>query len=316
MRAPALPWEYRSTFMNMASAQKTVDSTLETIRRRVPAYIDLAARFGPLFVEKAKLRDALVVHGMRIPHIDVNRLAAGVPILVDVDFAPWAEELKMAAITLLPVMKDVLALEGKVVERLREHFSAPVNLVGLAQARIEGNGKHFENTSAELGIEATSLLYISETVFAPVLSAMVDSLGGSLSNLGWDHGLCPVCGSSPSISYLSPKEVTDLDQLVGGGGKKFLHCSLCGHDWRFQRNACPSCGNDENESREVFYIDSAKYERIEACHKCGKYCLSVDLRECEPHPHLDAIQLGLIHLDIVARQKELTPISATLWNSL
>lgn len=302
--------------MKTASAQKIVDSTLETIRKRVPAYVDLTDRFGPLFVEKAKLRDALVAHGMRVPSIDVNRIAAGVPILVDVDFAPWAEELKMAAITLLPVVKDALSLDAEVVKRLREYFAAADNLSGLAQARIEGNGKHFENTSVELGIETPSLLYISETVFAPVLSAMVDGMGESLSNLGWDHGLCPVCGSSPSISYLSPREVTDLDQLVGGGGKKYLHCSLCGHDWRFQRNACASCGNDENESREVFYIDDARYERIEACNKCGKYCLSVDLRECEPHPHLDAIQLGLIHLDMVARKKELTPISATLWNSL
>jgi FdhE protein len=110
--------------------------------------------------------------------------------------------------------------------------------------------------------------------------------------------------------------VTDLDQLVGGGGKKFLHCSLCGHDWRFMRNTCPACGNDENESREVFYTDNAKFERIEACHKCGKYCLNVDMRECEPLPDLDTIQIGLIHLDIFARENGLEPISPTLWNTL
>jgi FdhE protein len=302
--------------MKTASAQKIVDSTLETIRKRVPAYEELANKFGPLFVEKAKLRDGLIAHGSKIPAIDKGRLAQGVPVLVDKDLSPWAEDMKMATLSLLPVLEEVLSLDKEVVKSLREHMAESGNLVGLAQARIEGNWKHFENTSVELGVDQTTLLYISETVFAPVLCAMVDSMGESLSNVGWEHGHCPVCGSSPSISYLSPKEVTDLDQLVGGGGKKFLHCSLCGHDWRFKRNACVSCGNDENESREVFYMDDVKFERVEACHKCGKYCLNVDMRECEPYPHLDAVQLGLIHLDIYAHKKDLSPITPTLWNSV
>lgn len=303
--------------MKTASAQKIVTTTLQSIRKRVPAYNELADRFGPLFVEKAKLRDGLMAHGLRTPPIDQNRIAAGVSILVDEDLSPWVEDMKMAAITMMPVLRETLSLDEKVAERLLRHFSSPDNLTGLAQARIEGNWKHFENTSVELDIDQpTTLLYISETVFAPVLSAMVDSMGESLSGLAWDHGYCPVCGSAPSISYLSPKEVTDLDQLVGGGGKKFLHCSLCGHDWRFQRNACVSCGNDENDTREVFYIDDVKFERIEACHRCGKYMLNIDMRECDPYPHLDTIQMGLIHLDIFAHQKELIPVSPTLWNCL
>jgi len=302
--------------MKTASAQKIVDSTLEIIRKRVPAYQELTEKFGPLLVEKAKLRDALMAYGAKLPAIDHSRISQGVPLLVDTDLTPWAEDMKMATLSLLPLLADVLSLDSDVTSGLHEFMTAPDNISGLTQARIEGNWKHFENTSAQLNIEHTTLLYISETVFAPVLSAMVDSMGESLSNLGWDHGYCPVCGSSPSISYLSPKEVTDLDQLVGGGGKKFLHCSLCGHDWRFKRNACAACGNDDNETREVFYMDKVKFERVEACHQCGKYCLNVDMRECEPYPHLDAVQLGLIHLDLFAHEHDLSPITPTIWNSV
>ncbi|WP_338666707.1 formate dehydrogenase accessory protein FdhE [Pseudodesulfovibrio methanolicus] len=303
--------------MKSASDRKTVVSTLDIIKKRVPAYAELADKFGPLFVEKARLCDEFAAEGLTLPEIDEARTHQGVPVLVDADLAPWAEILKKSAAAMLPLLFDVLKPDENAWRKLEKFMDDADNIAGLAQARIEGNWKHFENTSVQLGIEPyTTLLYVSETVFSPVLRALVHGLGEPLSALAWDEGYCPVCGATPSIAQLSPREVTDLDQLVGGGGKKFLHCSLCGHDWRYKRNACPACGNDENESREVFYQENAKFERIEACHKCGKYCLSIDMRECEPLPDLDAVQIGLIHLDIFAREHDLIPISSTLWNSL
>ncbi|WP_272699924.1 formate dehydrogenase accessory protein FdhE [Desulfovibrio sp. Fe33] len=303
--------------MKTVSDQKTVATTLDAIKKRVPAYTELAETFGPLFVEKARLRDEFAAAGPVAPAIDTARANQGVPVLVDTDFSPWAESLKKSAAALLPLLFDVFKPDEKAWRNLEAFLDDSDKIAGLAQARIEGNWKHFENTSVQLGITPyTTLLYISETVFSPVLCALTDALGEPLSKLPWDEGYCPVCGSAPSISQLSPKEVTELDQLVGGGGKKFLHCSLCGHDWRYKRNACPSCGNDENESREIFFMDDVKFERIEACHKCGKYCLNIDMRECDPQPDLDAVQIGLIHLDIFAREHDLSPISSTLWNSL
>lgn len=304
-------------FMKSESVHKAVETTLATIRKRTPAYVELADRFGPVFLAGAALRDELIAAKPETPVIDSARVAAGVPILVGIDLAPWGDEFVLAAKKMLPEICEVLELDENVRKDLQKHLDDPENILGLAQARVEGDWKHFENTSVTLNITpSATLLYISETVFAPVLCAIVETLGESLSSLSWDHGYCPVCGATPSISQLSPKEITDLDHLVGGGGKKFLHCSLCGHDWRFQRNACAACGNDDSETREVFTVDDIKYERVEACHKCGKYILNVDMRECEPHPDLDAVQIGLIHLDIFAHKNELTPISHTIWNTL
>ncbi|WP_207262209.1 formate dehydrogenase accessory protein FdhE [Desulfovibrio sp. Huiquan2017] len=297
--------------------QKTVAATLDTIKHRVPAYAELADKFRPLFVEQARLRGEFVAEEGALPPIDTARTNQGVPVLVDVDLSPWAGNMKRSAACLLPQLFDVLKPDEEAWRKLEAFLDDTDNIVGLAQARIEGNWKHFEDTSVQLGITPyTTLLYVAETVLSPVLRALVEGLGEPLSKLGWDEGYCPVCGATPSIAQLSPKEITELDQLVGGGGKKFLHCSLCGHDWRYKRNACPACGNDDNDSREVFYIDDVKFERIEACHKCGKYCLSIDMRECDPLPDLDAVQIGLIHLDIFAREHDLIPISPTIWNNL
>ena len=145
---------------------------------------------------------------------------------------------------------------------------------------------------------------------------MIDGMGKSLTGLTWDKGYCPVCGSSPSISQLAPADATNSEYLVGGGGKKYLHCSLCGHDWHYKRSACAACGNEDSETREILYTVGVRHERIEACHKCGKYMLNIDMREYASLPDLDTIQMGLIHLDILAHKKRLTPISPTLWNTL
>ncbi len=303
--------------MKSAPARNAVEATLESIEKRVPAYGDLARRFGPLFLLRASLRDGLDDARLAKPEVDGAKLSAGIPILAGCDLSMWKAEFAKTAMALLPMLAESLGLDDAQRSALDDFLRDPEHVLGLVQARIDGNWKHFENTSKQWGaIPDTVLLYVSENVCSPVLSAVARSLGESLSDNSWDQGNCPVCGSTPSISQLSPREVTDLDHLVGGGGKKYLHCSLCGHDWRFKRNACAACGNDENESREVFFKDDVKHERIEACHKCGTYCLNIDLRECDAFPDLDTAQLGLIHLDIHARSKDLSPMTPTLWNTV
>ncbi|MBC16940.1 putative Formate dehydrogenase formation protein FdhE [Pseudodesulfovibrio profundus] len=303
--------------MKSAPALDTVEKTLESIRVKTPAYEELTERFGSLFKAAASVHDELVKRGIATADINQARVAAGAPVLAGNDMETWRDDFAMAAERLLPSLCEVLELESDVADQLIEYFGDADNVMGLVRARIDGDWPFFEKTSVQQdSVPPTVMLYISETISSPVLGAIVDTMDESLSSLNWQEGHCPACGSSPSISHLSPKEVTDLDQLVGGGGKKFLHCSLCGFDWRFKRNACPSCGNEDSETREVFYIDDVQYERIEACHQCGKYCLNIDMREFDPHPHLDAIQMGLIHLDLYARKNSLTPIKPTLWNTV
>jgi len=303
--------------METTSARAQIESTLQGIKTRDAAYHDLVSRFGSLFTAKEQVRTALMAANPPSPPLDGDRLAAGHPVLAGEDLTPWADAFKQSAHSLLPVLAQVLRLEPEASRGLTAYLDKAENLPGLAQARIEGNRKHFETTSVQLGIAPRTLLpYISEAVSAPVLCAIASRLGESLSSLSWGYGHCPVCGSSPSISQLAPKDADNSEYLVGGGGKKYLHCSLCGHDWHYKRNACAACGNEDSESRELLYTDGAKHERVEVCHQCGKYMLNVDMREYASLPHLDTIQMGLIHLDILAHKRHLNPVSPTLWNTL
>ena len=303
--------------MKTTSARSQIESTLNVIKTRDTAYRELAGRFGSLFEKKEQVRTDLVAANQQSPDIDANRMGAGVPVFAEVDLTPWGDAFTQSADCLLPVLSEVLQLEPETYRKMQTHLEKTENLLGLAQARIEGNQKHFESITERFGITPTTLLpYIAEAISGPVFCAIADTLGDSLSSLSWGHGHCPVCGSSPSISQLCPKDATASEYLVGGGGKKYLHCSLCGHDWHYKRNACAACGNEDSETREILFQDGVKHERIEVCHKCGKYMLNVDMREYASLPHLDTMQMGLIHLDILAHERLLSPVSPTLWNTL
>ena len=55
-------------------------------------------------------------------------------------------------------------------------------------------------------------------------------------------------------------------------------------------------------------------ERLDWCAKCKSYCPTVDLRECGEAPDMDAMALGMMHLDMVAAHKGLSPLKASFWN--
>ncbi|WP_027721795.1 formate dehydrogenase accessory protein FdhE [Maridesulfovibrio zosterae] len=303
--------------MEMIYDLRQIESTLESIKKRDASYGDLVGRFGPLFEKKDQVRIHLTTTPLHSPVIDATRMAAGVPIFAEADLIYWADAFKQSYESLLPVLAEVLQLEPDTQRNLLAFLDITENLLEFAQARILGNLSHFERISEQLGLAPSTVLhYIAEAISAPVLNAIVCSMNEALSSLSWEHGYCPVCGSSPSISQLTPKNMADSEYLVGGGGKKYLHCSLCGHDWHYKRSACAACGNDDSETREFLFLENMKHERIEVCHKCGKYMLNVDMREYASLPHLDIVQMGLIHLDVLAHERNLSPVSPTLWNTI
>lgn len=80
--------------------------------------------------------------------------------------------------------------------------------------------------------------------------------------------LCPICGEEPSLTVLTPPV-----------GKRYLHCTKCGHDWPGKRIGCIHCGSEE--ATEQTYLKNDNFPGIEiiACQACGKDFKELDLRE-------------------------------------
>lgn len=78
---------------------------------------------------------------------------------------------------------------------------------------------------------------------------------------------CPICGESPEVSILSPPN-----------GRRYLHCSICGHEWLAKRIGCIRCGCEE--ASKLNYLHAEEYPGVEMiiCQECGQYSKEYDLR--------------------------------------
>ena len=76
-----------------------------------------------------------------------------------------------------------------------------------------------------------------------------------------------------------------------------------------------ACGKEEEGTLEMLReAEGARGERVEWCTHCKSYCTGADLREREARPDMDAFALSLMHLDMAASQRGLTPLYPAFWN--
>lgn len=80
--------------------------------------------------------------------------------------------------------------------------------------------------------------------------------------------LCPKCDSLPLLGVLRPE---------GDGGKRWLRCGLCGHEWAFRRILCPSCGEEREDKLPVYVAEQFLHIRVEACDTCKRHLRTIDL---------------------------------------
>ena len=76
------------------------------------------------------------------------------------------------------------------------------------------------------------------------------------------------------------------------------------------------CDTSDKEDRCYYQEEGETCERIEACGRCGHYLLCIDLRECAPPPTMEVAAVGMIHLDILARDRGFSPMAWTPWNRI
>jgi formate dehydrogenase accessory protein FdhE len=103
----------------------------------------------------------------------------------------------------------------------------------------------------------------------------------------------PCTGHKPLCSVLRPE---------GEGGKRFLVCAVCAHEWEFNRLRCPACGNEDKDTLPVYTNDQFPYIRIEACDACHTYLKSIDMtKNGLAVPEVD--ELAAVALDLWAADK-------------
>ncbi len=148
-------------------------------------------------------------------------------------------------------------------------------------------------------------MFVLTQVAGPVVEKRAEALRPLINELNWDRGYCPICGSFPELSLLWGKE-----------GQRWLRCGFCASAWRFHRMSCPYCDTRVPSDGELLFVEGREHERVEVCHKCGRYVTGTDLRGFADEVVREVMNIGLMHLDAVAQAKGFLPMKGIGWKSL
>ncbi len=300
------------------SIHQAIHTTAEEALSARPVMASLIRPFVNLFLQKASCITRLDfdtwTEDLKGAH---DRLLSGIPILMTLSLEPWRKPLETACEWMLPAIREAFPAIGGDIEAVTAAYrNDNLPLSRLAEEYLDGSFTHYESSAQSIGVSADTLAFVMNTVLSTVLEAFAPRIWAGMEDVRWSKGNCPICGCLPSVSYLAKPSGDAGEFLKDSGGKKFLHCALCGHNWRINRHICPVCDNTDAELRFFLSVPDYPGERVDICRKCGFYLPCADLRERSAMPHLDTAAVCMVHLDILARQQGFKPLSYLTWNRI
>lgn len=250
----------------------------------------LLKAFRPVWEE----RERLLVRGLEaldnLPVPDILRLNAGMPVMKQIETPLPEGTCRKVALALISFLKEGFPTLERDLDRLES---------GLQEGTLSFSslGQGTDPVPAER--------LLCRQVERVILEGMAMRLEGLWEKVTWFRGYCPVCGSFPSLAIIGEKV-----------GERILHCSRCGHHWRFSRIVCPCCEQESPEGMTFFRIEGSEQEAAFTCDTCRRYLVTLHRVSDTFERDGDVCALGLFHLDIVMQQKGFQPMTDTDWNGI
>ena len=166
-----------------------------------------------------------------------------------------------------------------------------------------------ESLSREDRFRNALLKWILKPSFRYTMKAFNLPIGkGDEKRGAWNVGRCPVCYSPPGMALIGRMKEEEIEQ-------RYLSCCFCGYQWRFDRVACPGCGNDKPEKLGLF-VGEAGFDqgtRAVSCEECKTYIKTIFItcRENSKSPmdlDMDIEDVATIPLDMIAEQRGYTAL--------
>jgi FdhE protein len=277
---------------SMADTLDQIKQQIARFKKEKPLYREILDLYALILEEQAKARPQLKII---VPEVNKklarSRLDKGLPLLGKEGFAIDLEVAQRLFYTLSAICQGTTPKMGaeipKIIEAaeqgalaLRDLLSRHYDMVYLKEAA--------EHCEVDQGI----LSFLIRISVRPCLETQMEQLRGLVDPEAWLQGKCPLCGSPPQMA-----------QLRDEGGKRYLQCSLCGCQWRWERIACPYCSNKVFDSLHYLSAEEEEAYRVDLCDQCKGYIKTIDSRKLDYEPFLDLEDILTIHLDILALEK-------------
>ncbi|OPY13399.1 MAG: formate dehydrogenase accessory protein FdhE [Syntrophus sp. PtaB.Bin138] len=271
---------------------------------RHPHNQPLLEAFRPLILTRNRLLEELELEENPPFQIDEIRFQGGVPaieqhpLLLESD--PWEDLVR----SLIPAFQKGFPDLKEDLDRLEKALSEGVlALSDYFTRKRDGQQNLLSTWGGTLSIAAPRIGFILNSASRIVLEKRALKIAERIQGLKWEKGYCPICGSFPSLAVIGEKI-----------GERRLHCSRCGHLWRFSRVVCPYCEYEGQEGMDFFLIEERPQEAAFTCDSCQRYLVTL-YRVSDLHDRdLDVSALGLTHIDVIMQEKNFAPMTVTDWN--
>ena len=270
-----------------------------------PQNSEIIKAFGPIITKQRQLAEQPSLKKLDCSLIDKEKLKAGVPVSRQTDLLLPEDSWTEIAISLASAVKEGMP-------QLAENIHQLSNLIQEGRINPKDYFKIYpdgENKSTDgwegLKISPSNASFLMSLVGRVALEQRAKEITAVLGAFDWEKGYCPICGSFPSIALIEEE-----------GGKRFLHCSSCGHDWSYTRVLCPYCENDAKQGMDYFYIEKKTQESAFVCDKCKKYLVTLFRAGSLFARDMDISAISLIHLDMIMQDKCYEPMTFCAWNIL
>jgi FdhE protein len=283
-----------------------MDQILDRAIEQNPHSSELLKAFGPIIARQRQLTDSIALPKLDYSSIDKEKLKAGVPVIQQINLFSPDDPLKEIALPLISVVKEGMPTLAAELDRLSDLISkGKLRLVDYFETQSVDENKTMEGWENNLKISPSNASLLLSLVARVLLERRAREATAVLGEFAWEKGYCPICGEFPSVALIEEE-----------GGKRFLHCSSCGQDWRFTRVVCPYCEKEAQQEMDYYYVENKTQESAFVCDKCKKYLVTL-YRAGRLHARdMDISAISLVHLDMIMQGKGYEPMVACAWNVL
>lgn len=292
--------------MSGYSDESVIKQIIERAIQQNPHSSEILKAFAPIILRQRNLSQSISLSAVNYSAIDKERLRAGIPVIRQISLFLSDDPFKDIALSLaeavkegMPKLSDEMGRLSGLIEQdklcLADYFAESPD---AENAAITG----WENT---LNISPSNASFLLSLIARVILEKRAGEITAMLGDFAWEKGYCPICGEFPSIALIEEE-----------GGKRFLHCSLCGQDWRFTRVSCPYCEKEAQTGMDYYYVENNQQESAFVCDQCKKYLITLYRAGRLLARDMDISAISLVHLDMIMQDKAYAPMVVCAWNNL
>jgi len=283
-----------------------MDQIIDRAIEQNPHASELLKAFGPIINRQRALTGAIALPKVDYSSLSKEKLRAGVSIIQQINLFSPHEPFKEIALSLSETVKKGMPALSSELDRLSELIAKDkLRLADYFKENPDHENKTMDRWCRDLKVSPSNATFLLSLVARVLLERRAKEAIAALGEFAWEKGYCPICGEFPSIALIEEE-----------GGKRFLHCSSCGQDWRFTRVVCPYCEKEGQREMDYFYVENKTQESAFVCDECKKYLVTL-YRAGRLHARdMDISAISLVHLDMIMQEKGYEPMAVCAWNVL